>query len=1103
MPSLQQVGGYLYLNGNDVLSVLELTTELDAVDDYVSINSNPELCVPDLHWERISDSVSFSGNGECEVTERDCGREVGGLVTEDTTWSQVEGPVHVTSSLMVMDGVTLTIEPGVRVCMARNQGLTVRGGLVARGTADAPIEFTSAETYPEAGYWGSIDILSMADDAMVDDAGAYSGGVALEHVDVRYGGGDESTAAVRATNAAIFAQHLRIENSAQSGLSIIGESGDGTIPMSWIGNSDLSFNEGHGLYIDGYRLDGSVTVTSTDLSDNASSGISTGGGDSGGSHLFKFTDNTIQNNGGTGLWGGANGTQIITGNTVSSNGGHGIHTRGNGTYTISDNITQDNEGRGVYALYATHIVTNNIIERNGGGIKIGQGGEYTITNNTISSNTASDGAGVDTLEAWSPTVVVENNVITGNTCTDTNCGLVTVFEPSSGDPEFRLTNNDLSGNSVPYLVRSERTVSRRFVNATDNDWGTTDCSTLDALIYDFFDSSSLTIVDYGEAACDDTLPEAPACPGGTASISTPSDVLLYSSCTELDGVSLHMTSGVVDVTLPLLQIVRGSVYFHENVNVQAVNFPALEEVEGYVYFHNNDAIESIAMPSLADVGDYFYLNGNDVLSELELTDTLDTVGDYISISGSPLLCLPDLDWPSISDSVSISGVGDCDGSVVDTEPDCGREVGGLVVDDEVWSAAEGAVHLTSNIMVMDDASLTIEPGVRVCMSEGSGIVVRGDFMARGTESEPIVFGPDVEGVDSGYWSNISLTTTTPDALFDEAGGYVSGAIMEHVELSHGGGGDSVIGLVETHNVAVFFRDVTISESETNAIAINAETGEGTLPLTRIVASEFHDNGAHAVWIHGYGLDGSVEIHDCDIRDNGSAGISTAGGDSGGSHVFTFTDNRVIGNGGTGIWGGANGTQTITGNVVRDNGGNGIHTRGNGAYTIENNVVLDNGGVGIYGLYATHFIQTNTVSGNVRGIEIAQGGEYTIVGNTITENTASDGAAIHTLAAWSPAVWVEGNTIAGNTCTEVGCGVITIFDPESGDPEFRINENDLSGNTGDYLIWNERTVGTAAIDAANNYWGTEDTDAIDLSIHDFFDDPSVSVVEYTPILSEAP
>ncbi|HJM87723.1 MAG TPA: archaellin/type IV pilin N-terminal domain-containing protein [Candidatus Thalassarchaeaceae archaeon] len=65
MSSLEHVGGYLYISGHDILTTIDLTSSLTAVDDYVYIYSNPDLCVPSLNWNDISDSVSMGGNGQC------------------------------------------------------------------------------------------------------------------------------------------------------------------------------------------------------------------------------------------------------------------------------------------------------------------------------------------------------------------------------------------------------------------------------------------------------------------------------------------------------------------------------------------------------------------------------------------------------------------------------------------------------------------------------------------------------------------------------------------------------------------------------------------------------------------------------------------------------------------------------------------------------------------------------------------------------------------------------------------------------------------------------------------------------------------------------
>ena len=65
LSNLEHVVGYLYLDSNDALSTLDLTSSLTAVDDYVYIYNHPDLCVPSLNWDDISDSVSIANNQDC------------------------------------------------------------------------------------------------------------------------------------------------------------------------------------------------------------------------------------------------------------------------------------------------------------------------------------------------------------------------------------------------------------------------------------------------------------------------------------------------------------------------------------------------------------------------------------------------------------------------------------------------------------------------------------------------------------------------------------------------------------------------------------------------------------------------------------------------------------------------------------------------------------------------------------------------------------------------------------------------------------------------------------------------------------------------------
>lgn len=68
---------------------------------------------------------------------------VSGLISVDTTWLLTNSPIVICGAVTVGAGATLTIEPGVKVLLETDIGLTVADGgkLLAEGTADAPIQF--------------------------------------------------------------------------------------------------------------------------------------------------------------------------------------------------------------------------------------------------------------------------------------------------------------------------------------------------------------------------------------------------------------------------------------------------------------------------------------------------------------------------------------------------------------------------------------------------------------------------------------------------------------------------------------------------------------------------------------------------------------------------------------------------------------------------------------------------------------------------------------------------------------------------------------------------------------------------------------------------
>jgi len=89
--------------------------------------------------------------------------EVSGAITRDTTWYADQTAI-MTKHVTVEAGATLTIEAGTRILAEENTGLVVKPGgrLVAKGTKDAPIVFTSAAETPETGDWQGLLLCGLA-----------------------------------------------------------------------------------------------------------------------------------------------------------------------------------------------------------------------------------------------------------------------------------------------------------------------------------------------------------------------------------------------------------------------------------------------------------------------------------------------------------------------------------------------------------------------------------------------------------------------------------------------------------------------------------------------------------------------------------------------------------------------------------------------------------------------------------------------------------------------------------------------------------------------------------------------------------------------------
>ncbi len=83
---------------------------------------------------------------------------VSGIISENTTWENISGPYIVKGHILVDENTTLTIEPGVMVKFDGYYYIMIRGDLVAKGTEDEMITFTSNKAERNDNDWDRIDL---------------------------------------------------------------------------------------------------------------------------------------------------------------------------------------------------------------------------------------------------------------------------------------------------------------------------------------------------------------------------------------------------------------------------------------------------------------------------------------------------------------------------------------------------------------------------------------------------------------------------------------------------------------------------------------------------------------------------------------------------------------------------------------------------------------------------------------------------------------------------------------------------------------------------------------------------------------------------------
>jgi MYXO-CTERM domain-containing protein len=113
----------------------------------------------------------------------------------------------------------------------------------------------------------------------------------------------------------------------------------------------------------------------------------------------------------------------------------------------------------------------------------------------------------------------------------------------------------------------------------------------------------------------------------------------------------------------------------------------------------------------------------------------------------------------------------------------------MISSDTHWTTSSSPYVVTSSILVVNDARLTIDPGVEVRLDPGSRLEIgSGTLLARGTPANLIRFTANVDGTvaDSDRWDRIQFSDGAVDAEYDAAGNYVAGSAIQYAIVEYAG-----------------------------------------------------------------------------------------------------------------------------------------------------------------------------------------------------------------------------------------------------------------------------------------------------------------------------
>jgi hypothetical protein len=438
---------------------------------------------------------------------------VNGFISTNTQWNLAGSPYIVTGNTLLMQGFTLTIEPGVVVKFDTNKALQIDGELIAIGTVQNKITFTSNQPVPTSGDWAKIHFSDVCNSATFDTSGNYISGSIMKYCDIKYGG-SIGFGEIHIITSSPYFSHCTVSFSASDGIY-------SEMTTYSIDSSRISDCEGIGLHFFRYFQNScSITIQDDSVLNNTGGGIKFEGVYSflncNYLHFTQIRRNVFMANSPFALWGLGNqyDSLFISDNIFENNYGsrHTLSINAT-TYAIGCNRFINNQtldgilalgGDNYSSLSSSFHIQENIFQGNtiGNGksiiyvINSANSKNIYITNNIIENN-SSPGGEILSIEAKISNIfqVHHNNFVNNNAL---SCiFLSTPFGSQGSNYTYcDVRYNNLVNPACQYEFYNNVPYGLPNIVADSIYWGSQSTQHVDSVIFDFFDFANQSVVFY-------------------------------------------------------------------------------------------------------------------------------------------------------------------------------------------------------------------------------------------------------------------------------------------------------------------------------------------------------------------------------------------------------------------------------------------------------------------------------------------------------------------------------------------------------------------------------------------------------------------------------